>query len=924
MAPSQLKKLKASLRESGVVGPQKSKKQKKQASKNGTLREGRIQRNEALNSIREKFAPFEVKAPVRNKFEFVSRNGVAGKVSKGVVGRPGVTKGLGEENRRRTLLPEMQRRNKVGGFRDRRFGESDPTMTPEERNLERFVREKQRGDRKASMFNLEDDELTHFGQPLASNEAGNVEDFKEDEIELSDVSASELEDDERPHKRQRLEDDENGSDDDFTKVDGPAQPGRPKTKNEVMKEVVAKSKLHKYERQQAKEDDDDLRAELDRGLPDLFALMRGKPKLPVAPQPENSPNGTMNPDRLALLNGKDRAQADKEYDERLREYTFDQRSRPTVRTLTEEEKLEQEATKLKALEGERLRRMRGDPESEDQESNADEKALADGDPPDPRDSDAFGLGSGIPEEHERKELDVEDEDDFILDDELIASDSDVDISGMDDSPIQSDHEVSEDEDREFVQGILSKEDTTREELKFLANTKEAFVKPTSIEVPFTFICPQTHLELIEISKNIAITELPTVIQRIRALYQPQLAAENKAKLGRFSAVLVDHISYLANQPSHPPFSVLEALIRHTHSLAKTFPDEIGRAFRGHLIDMQEKRPLAPTSGDLLILTAISTIFPTSDHFHQVVTPAMLCMTRYLGQKVPQRLSDLATGTYIAGLVLQYQKASKRYVPELVNYLFTTIYAIIPSGSKIQRPTPRHSMPVSLHISKQKGSSSHNRKLKFWDTIPSDEAPDDHNNPLKESLLITHLDLVVLIAQMWCLKSAFVEIIEPILDLLSHVESQVVPLKFSNAVKKVLMKAQGNLQKALIAARQSHADALSNRQPLELHHHRPLPIKTSIPKFEESYNPTSHYDPDRQRSELSKLQAEHKKERKGALRELRKDANFMAREGLREKRERDEAYEKKMRRVVSMVQGEEGHEAKEYEREKRLRKNAKRR
>ena len=51
---------------------------------------------------------------------------------------------------------------------------------------------------------------------------------------------------------------------------------------------------------------------------------------------------------------------------------------------------------------------------------------------------------------------------------------------------------------------------------------------------------------------------------------------------------------------------------------------------------------------------------------------------------------------------------------------------------------------------------------------------------------------------------------------------------------------------------------------------------------------------------------------------------MAREGLREKRERDAAYEKKMRRVVSMIQGEEGHEAKEYEREKRSRKKAKKR
>ena len=657
-------------------------------------------------------------------------------------------------------------------------------MTPEERNLERFVREKQRGDRKASMFNLEDDELTHFGQPLTSNEAGKFEDFKEADIELSDASASGPEDDERPHKRQRLSDDESGSEDDWTNVGGKAQPGRPKTKSEVMKEVVAKSKLHKYERQQAKEDDDDLRAELDKGLPDLFALMRGKPKLPVAPQPENPQNGTMNPDRLALLNGKDRAQADKEYDERLREYTFDQRSRPTVRTLTEEEKLEQEAAKLKTLEDERLRRMKGDPESEDHETNADEEALANGDPPDPRDSDEFGLGTGIRDEPERKVLDVEDEDDFILDDELIASDSDVDVSDSDDSPIQSDHEASENEDREFVQGLLSKEDASREELKSLANAREVVVKPTSINVPFTFICPQTHPELIEISKNIAITALPTVIQRIRALYQPKLSAENKTKLAVFSAVLVEHISYLANQPSHPPFNVLEGLMRHTHSLAKTFPEEIGRAFRGHLSDMQEKRPLAPTSGDLVILTAISTIFPTSDHFHQVVTPAMLCMTRYLGQKVPQRLSDLATGTYIAGLILHFQRRSKRYVPEFVNNIFTTIYAIIPCESKPKRPTPRHSVPVSLRISKQKELSSFKRELQFWDTVPSDEAPDNHNHTLKESLLSTHLTFVVLIAQMWRSQSAFVEIIEPILDLLAHVESQVVPLRLSKILKVI--------------------------------------------------------------------------------------------------------------------------------------------
>lgn len=67
--------------------------------------------------------------------------------------------------------------------------------------------------------------------------------------------------------------------------------------------------------------------------------------------------------------------------------------------------------------------------------------------------------------------------------------------------------------------------------------------------------------------------------------------------------------------------------------------------------------------------------------------------------------------------------------------------------------------------------------------------------------------------------------------------------------------------------------------------------------------------------MNKLKAEHKKERKGAMRELRKDANFMAREQLREKKVRDEAYEKKFKRLVAEIQGEEGREAKEYEKVK---------
>lgn len=65
------------------------------------------------------------------------------------------------------MLKEYEERDRAGGIVDRRFGENDPTMSLEERMLERFTREKQRAS-KGAAYNLDDeDELTHFGQSLS-------------------------------------------------------------------------------------------------------------------------------------------------------------------------------------------------------------------------------------------------------------------------------------------------------------------------------------------------------------------------------------------------------------------------------------------------------------------------------------------------------------------------------------------------------------------------------------------------------------------------------------------------------------------------------------------------------------------------------------------------------------------------------------
>lgn len=809
-------------------------------------------------------------------------------------------------------------------------------MTPEEKALERFVQEKQRGSKKGSLFDLEeaeeDNQLTHFGQSLSFN-GPRVDDFDEADSGLSDDEHEEM-DGNRPRKRRRLSESD-ASDEYLSAAEDGAQPDRPKTKKEVMSEVIAKSKLHKYERQQAKEDDDDLRAELDKGLPDLFALMRGTPYAPVpAPTPAGQ-SAKINPDRQALLDGKDRSQADKEYDERLHQMALEQRAKPTERTVTEEERLEREAQRLKELEEKRLRRMRGEHDIGDEETDEKSKELNGDEDVDGEEDNTFGLGSGLLGHTGSWPLDVEDEDDFLIEGSLVASGSDIDVSEDDETHNSDEYPSDNEDDHEFVQGLLSNEDAGRQEL----NTSKSTGRGTNVvpsDLAYTYPCPQSHDELLEITKDIQIDDLPTVIQRIRALYHPKLQNKNNAKLAVFSSVLVDHVSFLANSPNHPPFSVLEMLIRHIHSLAKMFPEEVGRAFRSHLKPLYESRPTSPNPGDVVILTAIASIFPTSDHFHQVVTPAIMCMTRYLSQRVPQSLSDIATGTYLGSLCLQYQRLSKRYIPELVNYTLNALLALEPVKSKhIYGCFPRHESLPLLQVGFDKEVSENiNRHLRFWDILPNPDATSEEKEYLKVALLDTNIAMIGSMADLWADKSAFCEVLDPASKILPHILSKSCSAKLntttvvSTNLQPRCLHSLSNFLQSITGTTLSHLSTLlrqssQSRQPLALHNHRPLAIKTSIPKFEDSYNPSKHYDPDRDRAELSKLKAEHKRERKGALRELRKVANFMAREGLREKKERDQAYEKKYKRLVAEIQGEEGREAKGYEREKAMRKKGRR-
>ena len=119
-------------------------------------------------------------------------------------------------------------------------------------------------------------------------------------------------------------------------------------------------------------------------------------------------------------------------------------------------------------------------------------------------------------------------------------------------------------------------------------------------------------------------------------------------------MLLEHIIYIANLTApRIPFRAVELCIRHLHTMTKAYPEFVSTAFRNQLKQINDTRMNEDLhAGDLILFTAVLTTFPTSDHFHPVVTPSMLVMCRWLGLVAPNSVRVLAVGSYLVTLCSQ--------------------------------------------------------------------------------------------------------------------------------------------------------------------------------------------------------------------------------------------------------------------------------
>ncbi|KAJ3893454.1 nucleolar protein 14 [Lentinula edodes] len=877
---SQLSQLKSALSHAGITGnnSQNGKKRKRSAPQE----KEKEKRAAKLDEIQRKLNPFDLKVTKL-------KHDVGGRKLKGVTGKPAQSKTAGIEQRKKTLLKEYEERHRTGGIIDRRFGENDPTMSLEERMLERFTKERQRAS-KGVAFNLEDeDELTHYGQSLSK-----LDDFDDIGLEEED------EDDETGRINEDIVKHTHfgGFDDDEDEDNG--EPARKKSKAEVMAEVIAKSKGHKIRRQMEKEEGENVRHELDQAFDSLRSLLYAPD--PSATGSNSTPLGAPGPSlsvatpETALVATEKTAN----YDQAVRELAFDKRAKPKDRTKTEEELAVEEKEALEQAEKRRRKRMLGLEDSDSENEGRSKKRLRGGDDLEDDFNDEElgwnGLGTGLEGDHSGEE---ESDDDGTGDSGESAQGADED-----DSEEGGDHEDQDDE--ELVRTSQKRSLSSQ--------------KGKGKELPFTFPCPSSHEELLEIVDTVNDHDVPTVIQRIRTLYHTSLAADNKFKLQGLIGVLIDHILFISSPPK-PSFSVVSSLFPHLAALTKAYPIQSAEHFNRKLVLMHKNlkrglsqgalRPEAktwPGSAELTILRIIGSLWPTSDMNHAVVTPTRILMGAYLGLARVRSLSDITSGLFLCTIFLQYEQLSQRFVPEAVNCLVNSVLHLAPSkyqdASQLPGsfPSPDFRSTNCRHLTLDAKMA---KGLKIQQPDLSDLlTSQDHDAASKLNLLALSLDLLGRYANISKGLEAFVEVFDPINQILQNLKLE----KFEDDLRVCSTSTKEIIERLLKFTRQS-------RRPLMLQAHKAIPIPSYVPKFDStSSSYLKHQDPDKERNEASKLRNEYKKERKGAIRELRKDARFLAGVQQAQQKEKDKGYSERMKRVFGSLESERAEE-KAMEREK---------
>ncbi|XP_003742455.1 nucleolar protein 14 [Galendromus occidentalis] len=798
--------------------------------------------------------PFEVKVN-KQKHQVINRK------FKSERGLPGVARDRAISKRKLTLLKEYSQRHRDNQLVDRRIGEGDASMDPEERIALRLAQETSRKlNRKKNIFNLNEDEvLTHLGQTLDDVDPAYDDPRSDDEDIYDKLDAAFVKE---AHFGGFLSKSQGGEE------------GRKR----AIDDLIAESKRAKMERQLEVDQNVKLTQELDSKWRDLHSLLHHNEKTSAKAKGNSS-----QPDP---------------FDRLVSELQYAPRAGVAMdKTKTQEELAAEERERLEELEKERRSRALGDVDSKKKlkikhvsaDDIDDNFAIGedDGDCAEP-DLAVDGGNSGDSDEEDDAGEEVEDDEERDAEEDSQQKDSgdsegdsgeggDSDEDSYDD--LESDG-PSEDEDEKKPKPSESvKPRTPRSILKSTITTKEIPTESITTDIPYLIAVPD-HMDSFEtlLDKRSPQDEL-LIIDRIIKGNAPSLHEQNRKRLEKFLQLLIDRVYMLADEPSiaQETLQRIDGLVPHIHHLVELSPQSAARSFvevvKNIYHDGRANGPKKdsnfPGFEKLIMFKLIGICFSVSDSKHAVGSPALICMAHLLSTCKVTDARNMLRGIFLAQVMLEYVAFGSKYCPEVVAFILRVL-------------SESHRLTVSGQIREK------DLRLRISDLYRFVDQDIPRTDRCK--ILFGLLNLIESAADVFKELPSFPEIFGKIQQRLEKLETSWYP----QSLKELLTSVTEKLNR------------VRTRGPLRREKKRPQMLKLYEPLIEERVDMLRKVHQDKGvKAETKKLQAKYRKELKGAMREVRRDNQFIAQFKLREQLKMDAERRRKVKMIFGDAANQQG-------------------
>ena len=299
----------------------------------------------------------------------------------------------------------------------------------------------------------------------------------------------------------------------------------------------------------------------------------------------------------------------------------------------------------------------------------------------------------------------------------------------------------------------------------------------------------------------------------------------------------------------------------------------------------------PGVGQLLLLRALGHVFAVTDFQHALVGPASLFLCQCLTQCPVRAPADVARGLLACSVLVGYTRETRRVVPEVLEFvrsvtaLFATAASSSSRGAAAKGSGSKEAVAAATLAAPQKtfdiGSQHALAGMRAAasasaSTLPAapgpvkiawaafSDAPLDAGTAA--AILHTAQTLVSELATRHADVVAFPELFAPLSFALRALRPQDAP-----ALPAALQRSHADLLEGI---RRQAARCAEARPPLQWRKQAKVAIEAKNPKFQADYTFKKDRDPDESRAKLKQLTRQSKRETKAAMRELRRDSEFV--------------------------------------------------